>query len=270
MAVSEASAADSMIERLQTFALGTGGVLAEDQEWGVVVVTDLVVMICAELEGLQGGAAEVKGEVHGGFGMDEDVMMLLCQSAQGAYVLRTVRKSAWLLVVKTLTLSPSEVGMLHGPASKGGFEVPKAQLRTSGFLTDAGGKTVSEYQRLVLDESKAEKAPVRAEQQQAAAEQAARGMAALALGEAGEGQVPGPVQVPEASARGSERSSRKAPSQRREPAPLLSKEDLAESRQAHLSRSISTQGEEQRRVAAVGAVGDAGRRREADPARGHA
>ena len=49
---------------------------------------------------------------------------------------------------------------------------------------------------------------------QAAAEQAELGMSALALGEAGEGQVPGPEQVPEASARGSERSSRKAPSQR--------------------------------------------------------
>ena len=183
MVVSELSAAVSMIERLKTFALGMGGVLAEDQESGVVVVTDLVVMICAGLEGLQGGTAEVKGEVHGGLEMDVDVMMLLCQSAQGTYVLRTVRKSAWLA------------------------------LFSSGIVAEAP--------------------------RQAAAEQAARGMAALALGEAGEGQARGPVQVPEASARGSERSSRKAPSQRREPAPLLSKEERAESRQAYLSRSIS-------------------------------
>ena len=60
-------------------------------------------------------------------------------------------------------------GTLHGPASQGGFEVPKAQFRTSGLLTNAGGKTVSEYRRLVLDESKAEKAAdtVRAESRQA-------------------------------------------------------------------------------------------------------
>ena len=44
MAVSELSAAVSMIELLKTFALGMGGVLAEDQESGVVVVTDLVVI----------------------------------------------------------------------------------------------------------------------------------------------------------------------------------------------------------------------------------
>ena len=31
-------------------------------------------MMCAELEGLQGGAAEVKGEVHGGLEMDVDVI----------------------------------------------------------------------------------------------------------------------------------------------------------------------------------------------------
>ena len=49
--------------------------------------------------------AEGKGEVYGDFEMDEDVVMLLCQSTQGTYVLRAVRKSAWLLVVKTLTHS---------------------------------------------------------------------------------------------------------------------------------------------------------------------
>ena len=57
-------------------------------------------------------------------------------------------------------------GTLHGPASQGGFEVPKALFRTTGFLTDAGGNSVSEYRRLVLDESKAEKAAVQAESQQ--------------------------------------------------------------------------------------------------------
>ena len=306
-AMSEVSVAGSMIERLRNFVPDTDGVLAPDQVPGAFVVTDLMVLRCEELADMQGGSAavimaEVKGQVYGDCRMDEDVVLLLCQSAQGTYVLRAVRLSAWLEVVKTLTQSPGEVkdaearaarvasrvsmaghappspstrplqgmegamaaytarqmavmqsnGTLHGPASQGGFEVPKALFRTTGFLTDAGGNSVSEYRRLVLDESKAEKAAVRAESQQsdlsrsvsraasdlesvqsglsarqarletthslrgadggpvhfssgivaealrqAAAAQAERGMAALALGEAGDGQAPGPVQVTE-------------------------------------------------------------------------
>ena len=52
---------------------------------------------------------------------------------------------------------------LHSPVSQGGLAVPKVQFRASGFLTDAGGKTVSDYRRLLLVESKAEKAAERAE-----------------------------------------------------------------------------------------------------------
>ena len=108
------SAACSMVERMRNFVSDTGGVLAEDQAPGAFVVTDLMVMRCAELGDMQGRAAaviwaEVKDEVYGDCKMDEDVVLLLCQSAQGTYVLRAVRLSAWLQVVKTLTQSPGEV-----------------------------------------------------------------------------------------------------------------------------------------------------------------
>ena len=127
--------------------------------------------------------------MYDGFTLDEDVVLMLCESALGIYVLRAVRASVWLKVVKSLTLSPVAVkdaiaragrvasrmsmlgaappspsrgapegmegalaayvaqqlaglqadGTLHGPMSQGGFAVPEAQFRTSGFLTDGRG-----------------------------------------------------------------------------------------------------------------------------------
>ena len=190
-------------------------------------------------------------------------------------------------------------GMLHGSVASGGFDVPHAQFRRSGFLTDAGGGSLTEYRRLVLGVAKRVRAATRAESRrsgvscsasrvgsdlesvqsglsathsriesahslrgadggsadvssgivaealrQAAAVKAEQGMAALLLGAAGDGYAPEPVQVPErvramAEAMDSAGMPRQAASQRREPAPLLSKEERAESRQAYLSRSIS-------------------------------
>ena len=98
MALSDVSATCSIVERLQTFVTDTGRILAEDKESGVIVVTDLVVMRCSELADMQGGAAvvigaEAEGQVYSGFMMDKDVVLVLCESAQGTYVLRAVRVS---------------------------------------------------------------------------------------------------------------------------------------------------------------------------------
>ena len=48
-AMSEVSVACSMVERMRNFVPDMGGVLAEDQAPGAVVVPDLMVMRCEEL-----------------------------------------------------------------------------------------------------------------------------------------------------------------------------------------------------------------------------
>ena len=48
-------------------------------------------------------------------------------------------------------------GTLHGSMAEGGLAVPQAAIRSSGYLTNAGGMAVPEYQNLVVSESKAKK-----------------------------------------------------------------------------------------------------------------
>ena len=343
MVLSDVSAPCSLAERLHAFVPTLAGVLAEDKASGVIMITEYVIMRCGGIADMQGGAAlvigaEAEGKEYDGYELEEDMVLVLCESASSIYVLRAVRVSVWLKVVKSLTLSPVAVqdaiaragrvasrismlghvppspplgalegmegamaayvaqqlasmqadGTLHGPVSQGGFAVPKAQFRTSGFLTNGGGLSMRDYRRLVLKVSKAETAAESAESRQshlsrsvsraesdveslqselsgkqaaaarraqmetthslrgvdgqsilfssdlvserlrqATADQAALGLEALELGEAGAGQAPEPEQNPEASERGSEMPLGVTQSQPRGPVPLLPEEPAA-------------------------------------------
>jgi hypothetical protein len=56
-------------------------------------------------------AVAVEGEVHGGFTLAEDAVMLLGQSAQGTYVFHGLRAADWVKVLKALSASPKAVRM---------------------------------------------------------------------------------------------------------------------------------------------------------------
>ena len=102
-AMSQVSAACSMVVRLGNYVSDTGGILTEDQATGVYKVTEMMVKLCAQLADLLGGAVlvagtELKGERYGDCELDEDVVLLLGQCAQGKYVLRALyasRHGSW-------------------------------------------------------------------------------------------------------------------------------------------------------------------------------
>ena len=60
----------------------------------------------------------VKGDVHGGFVMGENAVMLLGQSASGIYVLRGITALVWFDMVKALNASPHKVAQAVNRAER--------------------------------------------------------------------------------------------------------------------------------------------------------
>ena len=112
--MSETSVAGSMRTRLAEHSPAVDAVLGKEASFGAFTVTMMWQGALPDLTDLMGRCVVVlttarKGDTHGGCVMGEDAVVLLGQSAGGFYVLRGVRVTAWVAMVKELRSSKQRV-----------------------------------------------------------------------------------------------------------------------------------------------------------------